>query len=63
MDRGRRAREVVYLVYLKEARLNYIVPDYLEGRVRSQVGDVLFSAGEKVIETDDFVPVLEKLFA
>jgi hypothetical protein len=63
MDRGCRASEVVYLVYLKEARLDYVVTDYLEGRVVRQVGDVLFPAREKVIEADDFVPVLEKLFA
>jgi hypothetical protein len=61
--RGGRAREIVDLIHLELEGVTHIMPDKLKTGVPDEVLDVAFSAGEKVIEAENFVSFIEKAFA
>ena len=60
MNRRRRACEVVDLIGFYFEWIGYIVTDEFEVIVPQQMTDVLFVAGEKVVEADDFVTLLDE---
>ncbi|KAL4376791.1 hypothetical protein GQ457_02G002570 [Hibiscus cannabinus] len=55
MNRRRGASEMVDLVNFQQQRLHDVVSDELEVRVSEMVHDVLFSAGEEVVDDDHAV--------
>jgi hypothetical protein len=57
------AREIVDLINLELERVTHIMPDELKTGVPDEVLDVALSAGEKVIEAENFVSFIEKAFA
>jgi hypothetical protein len=63
MERGRRARQVVYLIHFDvEGEADVVAVDF-EIWIREQVLDVTPSPGENVIGTDYLVPLFEKPFS
>jgi hypothetical protein len=60
--RGGRAREIVDLIHLELEGVTHIMPDKLKTGVPDEVLDVAFSAGEKVIQAENFVSFIEKAF-
>jgi hypothetical protein len=63
MDRACRACEVEYPVNLEQDRLGYIVPDQFKTIASEKMLDILFPSREKIIETDDLMPVRYKAAA
>ena len=63
MPRRRRAGEVVDLVHLEPQRLDDVVAEELEVRLREQMGDVGLLAREEVVDADHVVPLGDQSFA
>ena len=55
MDRGGRAGQVVNLIHLDKERHGDIVPDQFEIGIAEQVNDILFLAGEVVVQAYHFI--------
>ena len=59
----RRTGEVIDLVHLDIEREGHIVAHQLKVRMIEQMSNVVLSAGEEVIQTDDVVTVVQQPFA
>ena len=57
------AGQVVNLIDLVFERLGHIVADQFEIGIAHEVGDVALPAGEKIVEADDFISLVEKSLA
>jgi hypothetical protein len=60
---GRWAREVVNPIYLELERVDDIVTHELEAGITDEMLDIRLTTGEEIIETDDFVSLLDKTVA
>ncbi|HET7238356.1 MAG TPA: hypothetical protein VFI76_04980, partial [Terrimicrobiaceae bacterium] len=58
--RRRRASQIVNLIDLDLERIDDVMSDQLELRILQKVGDVLFPAGEKVVQTQNLVALIDK---
>ncbi len=63
MNRGGRASQVVNFVNLNIQRKRNIVANDLEMRIPQQMKNIIFTAGKKIIRTQDIVPKIEQAFA
>src|SRR5205807_2038265 len=63
MDRRRRASQVVDLVDLDKQRMGHVVAHRLEMRVAQQMGDVVFAAGEVIVDAQYVVAASEQPLA
>ena len=63
MPRCRRAGEVVDLVDLQPQRLDDVVAEELEVRLREEVGDVRLLAREEVVDADHVVTCIDEPLA
>ena len=63
MHRRRGAGEAENAIDFEQDWLDDVVADELEIAVAEQVHDVGALAAEKIVEADDFVPVLEQALA
>ena len=57
------AGEIVDLIDLKKNRMHHIVTNEFKIRVRQKMNDVVFLAGEKIIEADDIVALGDEAIA
>ena len=63
MNGGGGAGQVVDAVNLKQDRLGYIMADKLEAMIVHQMNDVVFTAGEEVVQADDVISFTKEAFA
>jgi hypothetical protein len=63
MNRRGGTREIVNLVNFEQNRFGYVVANQFKLMIVEQVNDVFASAGEKIVERDDFVAFVKQSFA
>ena len=56
MNRGGWAGQIIDLVYLNKDGLGKIVANQFKIGVAKQMADILFAAGEKVVQAEDIMP-------
>ena len=64
MNRTCWARKMVYLINASNIeRFNNIVVDELEVFVILKIYDILFTAGEQIVNTNNLISIIKKVFA
>ena len=63
MYRGGGTGEIVYFVALNIERKSHIVADEFKLFIIEQMVDIAFCAGEKIVCTNNFIPLCQKCFA
>jgi hypothetical protein len=58
-----RTGQIVNVIHLHFEGVNHIVPHQFEVGVIQQVSNVDFATGKKIIQANDFMPVLQQALA
>jgi hypothetical protein len=62
VDRGCRAGQVVYFVDLQVNRIDDVVANQLEAWMPQKMSDIVFAAGEKIVQAKNIMSFVEKPF-